>query len=286
MAIAGSPGWSESGGPWVTPAQAMKKYVWSETRVEGGRPFTGSLPKPPSTTGPYQNQAGGRGGFGGQSANQPPPPTFYADAAVVAYRAPDSDRPMSAMQPKVTASSGAFDAAALTDGDLATSTLLLAAPVGERAWIQHELPQAATIRGVTFITTGGRGRGGGDTNTQQLEVSDDGRQFRTVTAIPAGAHTIGFAPVTARVFRISILTPPPQQPQARGGMGGFGAGQGGGRAQAPGAPAGTQIAEFFLHGSVVNRFQEKAAFSAATNIYAMADPARAGSRSDSQGGGC
>jgi hypothetical protein len=25
MAIAGSPGWSESGGPWVTPAQAMKK---------------------------------------------------------------------------------------------------------------------------------------------------------------------------------------------------------------------------------------------------------------------
>ena len=40
MAIAGSPGWSESGGPWVTPAQAMKKYVWGETRVEGGRPFT------------------------------------------------------------------------------------------------------------------------------------------------------------------------------------------------------------------------------------------------------
>ena len=36
MAIAGSPGWSESGGPWVPPAQAMKKYVWSETRVEGG----------------------------------------------------------------------------------------------------------------------------------------------------------------------------------------------------------------------------------------------------------
>ena len=42
MAIAGSPGWSESGGPWVPPAQAMKKFVWSETRVEGGQPFTGS----------------------------------------------------------------------------------------------------------------------------------------------------------------------------------------------------------------------------------------------------
>jgi hypothetical protein len=51
-------------------------------------------------------------------------------------------------------------------------------------------------------------------------------------------------------------------------MGAFG----GGRAQAPAAPAGTQIAEFLLHTAVVNRFQEKAAFSAAANIYAMATP--------------
>src|SRR3984885_13765569 len=40
-AIAGSPGWSETGGPWVPPSQGMKKYVWSETWVEGGAPFTG-----------------------------------------------------------------------------------------------------------------------------------------------------------------------------------------------------------------------------------------------------
>src|SRR5512139_3784578 len=72
MAIAGSPGWSESGGPWVTPVQAMKKYVWSETRVEGGRPFTGVLQKPPSATGPYQNLVGGGGGFGAQATTQPP----------------------------------------------------------------------------------------------------------------------------------------------------------------------------------------------------------------------
>src|SRR5512143_810877 len=51
MAIAGSPGWSESGGPWVTPEQAMKKFVWSETLAEGGKPFSGVLPKPPSTRG-------------------------------------------------------------------------------------------------------------------------------------------------------------------------------------------------------------------------------------------
>jgi hypothetical protein len=267
MAIAGSPGWSESGGPWVTPAQAMKKYVWSETRVEGGRPFTGVLPKPPSATGPYRNQAGGRGG---QAATQPPPPEFYADAAVVAFRAPESDRPMSSMQATVTSSGGTFDVAALTDGDVARATLLPAAPVNERAWIEYQLPQAQTVRGVTFITAGaggGFGGRGGGVVTTQLEASDDRIQFRVVTPISPGTRTLAFAPVTARYFRVSILTPPPQPAQARGGMGG------GGQAQAPAAPAGSQIAEFVLHGAVVNRFQEKAGFSAAANIYAMATPA-------------
>ena len=274
MAIAGSPGWSESGGPWVTPAQAMKKYVWSETRVEGGRPFSGSLPKPPSATGAYQNQAGGGRGFGGGGAQGQAPPEFYADAAVVAYRAPESDVAMSALRPKVTSSGGTFDLAALTDGDLSKPTLLPAARAGERAWIRFEFSQAQTIRGLTFVAGGGGGgRGGGATSNQQLEASDDGRQFRVVTPIPAGARTIAFDPVTARIFRISILTPQPQQGRAgTGGFGGFGGGQGGGRAQALAAPAGTQIAELILHGAVVNRFQEKAAFSAATNIYAMATP--------------
>ena len=56
-AIAGSPGWSESGGPWVPASQGMKKYVWSETLVEGGKPFTGTLAHPPSNTGAFQNLA-------------------------------------------------------------------------------------------------------------------------------------------------------------------------------------------------------------------------------------
>ena len=35
MTIFSSAGWSETGGPWVKPEQAMKKLVWSETNVEG-----------------------------------------------------------------------------------------------------------------------------------------------------------------------------------------------------------------------------------------------------------
>src|SRR6476659_6414757 len=43
MTMAASGGWSETGGPWVTPAQAMKKLVCSETRVIGPRRFAAKL---------------------------------------------------------------------------------------------------------------------------------------------------------------------------------------------------------------------------------------------------
>jgi hypothetical protein len=260
MAIAGSPGWSESGGPWVPPSQAMKKYVWSETRVEGGRPFTAALPKPPSATGPYQNQ--GSGGRGGRGGAQRPPPEFYADAAVVAYLAPEKDRSMSELQAKVTSSGGSFEVVPLTDGSVTNGQLLPGAPAGELAWIQYEFPQPQTFRGLTFITVGGGGGGrGGGTSNQQLEASDDGEQFRPVTALGAG-RTITFPSVTARFFRVTV-----------GGQG-QGVRQGGrGQAQAAGATAGIQIAEFVLHNAVVNRFQEKAAFSSAGNLYALSTPA-------------
>jgi hypothetical protein len=256
MAIAGSPGWSESGGPWVPPAQAMKKYVWTETRVEGGQPFTGALPKPPSATGPYQNLARGGGGT---------IPEFYADSAVVAYRAPESDRPPSELQPTVSSSGGAFDLATLTDGDLVKSVLLPAAPAGQKAWIQFEFPSPQTIRGLTMVAGGGARVRGAVAVVPEIEASDDGQQFRTLAAIPGGARTIAFPAATARFYRVTI--PTPQTPPNPGGAGG-------GSAQIPpAAPAGTQIAELVLHtGAEVNRFQEKAAFSAATRIYAMATP--------------
>lgn len=266
MAIAASPGWTESGGPWVTPAQAMKKYVWSETRIDGGRPFTGVLAPPPTTTGIYQNVPRARTGTESEPASE----QFYADAAVVAYRAADEDQPLAAWHPKITASGGGFDLAALTDGDLVTSTLLPKAPLHQQAWIQFEFDQPRTIYGVTFVPgdSAGRdfggidGRPGAAPSGMALEASDDGRTFHEIIAMPGGAATLAVPPATARFFRLTVKTlPPPARPAGFGGP--------------PRAvnPAGIPVAELVLHPyPVVNRFQAKAGFAAAPGLYKLGTP--------------
>ena len=42
------PGWSQSGGPWIKPEQAMRYVVSSETRVTGPASFAQKLPVPKS----------------------------------------------------------------------------------------------------------------------------------------------------------------------------------------------------------------------------------------------
>jgi len=250
MAIAGSPGWSESGGPWVPPAQGMKKFAWSETRVTGGAPFHGVLPKPPATTGPFQNIPGGWRGPGKA------PGEFYVDSAVIAYRVPAGAALATELKPQVTSSGGQFDWAALTDGDLVKTTLLPAAPLHEKSWIQFEFTQPQTVRGLTLVAgryaTGGPG--------QALEASDDGQQFHVVAAIPAGAsleRTIAFPAVTARFFRVTFETQPPTH-----------------RRGDETAAKGVEIAELVLRmDTPVNRFEEKAAFGLGIGLLDMTTPA-------------
>src|SRR6266576_5902209 len=89
-AIAGSPGWSESGGPWVKPSQGMKKFVWSEITVEGGQPFTGTFPSPPSVSGPFQTLPI-IPRLAAMSGEAPKTPQFYSDTAVIAYKLPEGE---------------------------------------------------------------------------------------------------------------------------------------------------------------------------------------------------
>ncbi|HWL14372.1 MAG TPA: glycosyl hydrolase, partial [Opitutus sp.] len=114
MAIFSSPGWSETGGPWVKPEQAMKKLVWSETSVVGGQRFSGRLVAPPNQIGQIRDT-----GASYYTDNSAAPP-FYADAAVIAYRTPAAEGNAARAAPKVTTHAGLIDGTALLDDKLST----------------------------------------------------------------------------------------------------------------------------------------------------------------------
>ncbi|SPE37413.1 Glycoside hydrolase family 2 sugar binding (fragment) [Candidatus Sulfopaludibacter sp. SbA6] len=243
MTIFSSAGWSETGGPWVKPEQAMKKAVWSETTVEGPRSFAGKLPLPPSNNGPIRNlrSGGGRGG--------PPDPTYYGDSVVLAYRTPPEEAGMQDLHPKATTSSGPLDAAALLDDDLNTGVAIAAPEGGGPAWLQYEFAQPFKARAISLAGRGGIPVG-------RVLASDDGANFRTLVEMPgpqayrAGTvRTYAFPETAAKFYRVE-MTAAPLTPAANMNQG-------------PIVPA----REFTLteavldSGARVHRWEDKAAFS-------------------------
>jgi hypothetical protein len=255
VAIASSPGWSETGGPWVPASQGMKKMVWSATHVEGGKPFAGKLAHPPQVDGTFQNfQVPGRRAPDGTVTT---PPEFYTDVAVIAYKIPQGDKTQQELNPKITASGGAPDSPALSDGDVSTVALdLPASTLGNEAWVKFDYGHAQTIQAVTLASLN-------DSISvfdhespaipPYLEASDDGQSFRKVSDIPFSSIvecTAAFDAVTARYFR---LVYPPQ-------------------------PAGVvehdhKITELVLaSGARVNEFEKRAGYANARDFFAISDP--------------
>ena len=86
-------GWCGSGGPWITPDLSMQYLVWTETAVEGGKPFDAPLPEPQRTANYYRDitvlafptPAGNariekiNGKTGHDREDQPPAPAKYAE---------------------------------------------------------------------------------------------------------------------------------------------------------------------------------------------------------------
>jgi hypothetical protein len=250
MAIFSSPGWSETGGPWVKPGQAMKKLVWSETVVAGPRKFTGVLPQPPSVNGPIRNLA--RGGAGpGPAGSVPPPqdPTFYADSAVVAYRTPDDEINMAEAHPRVTASSGSLDPKALLDDDLNTSVTIPAPEGGGLAWVQFEFDRpfkarALSVAGRAGIPVGRLLAGDGDANLRVLATLPGPQGYRGGLA-----RTFAFPETNARLYRLE-LTGAPLTPAAVMGRG------------TPSPAKEYVLAEALLYsGARVHRWEDKAGYS-------------------------
>ena len=254
VAIASSPGWSETGGPWVPASEGMKKMVWSATRIEGGKPFTGELAHPPQVDGTFQNYAvPGRRAPDGKVTT---PPEFYRDVAAIAYRIPEGDRTQAELHPRITASGGEPDVPALSDGDVARVALDLPASTREsESWVQFDYGHAQEIQAVTLASLNDAISVFDHESAAQapyLEASDDGEKFRRVAEIPFSSiveRTAAFDAVTARYFRVVF----PAQP-------------------ASAAEHDHKITELALaSGARMNEFEKRAGYANSRDFYAISD---------------
>ncbi|MBO9713877.1 glycosyl hydrolase [Sphingomonas sp.] len=265
VGIASSPGWSETGGPWVAPEAAMKKLVWSSTFVEGGRRFTGMLAPPPAVPGPFQDLA---------RDDKARATAFYRDVKVLAWRVPADAAPLPPA--RVTSSGGPLDAALLADPRLErASAATLPLSQGSPQWIRFDYDRPQTVRALVYAPT----RPGlfDLAPAAMLEASDDGVTFRKVADLafsPRSQSTVSFAPVTARSFRVSFSPPADPGSLWRRVVNLAAPGIANKRYDRAPAPADLRLQRLaLLPDARVNRFEDKAGFGAADDYYAIETPA-------------
>ena len=246
--IASGPGYSAAGGPWVTPALAMKKLVWTETRVVGGHLVNAKVAQPSGIPGPFQNIPAQRTG---PTETPKRNASLYRDVAVIAYRISDDDRELTELGPKWTSSAGELNPASLWDGDLTTSAKLPFGESGQSAWIRVDFGHPETIRSMTLALEAQIGFTKVYTSAE-LQCSQDGLTYRTITKLESTRdvqQTVGFEPTTARYFRLVLPTPPP--PSVPSAFAAF----------TPPARNQHEIAEFQLHTAArLDHFERKAGF--------------------------
>ncbi|WP_396600666.1 glycosyl hydrolase [Algibacter sp. R77976] len=166
-------GWTSSGGPWVTPENAMKVVVNSQVITKGGQEVNIQLPQPPARH------------------------NYYKDIAVVAYPTLETELIDESVNPIITSSDKTFNVILATDKQTNTHADLKA-----KGWVQYDYGKAHTIRSMNVFINKRKGR-------LTLLKSDDGVNF--TAAHKPKEERIGkdecyfyesFKPVTARYFRI------------------------------------------------------------------------------------
>ena len=268
LTIAASPGWSETGGPWVPPEDGMKKLVWSEIVVQGGEPFADSLPQPPSASGQFHDLVRDGSVLAAFTGEDPyVPPTWYQDVAVFAYPIPHA-----AALPvpgSMTSGEDVVDSAALTDGSLETFVALERGTADRPLELTLEYQEPVTVRSASLFVREASGAFGAPAALPYLEAYEEGAGWRRIAdiALSIVPTTVSFTPVTARRFRIV-----------------FAPGEGPGLTNvwpAPGAEAGflaalfapsphLEIAEIQLNGEPrVHRYETKAGFDVVPDYYAL-----------------
>lgn len=260
LMVASSSGWSLTGGTWVEPRDAMKKYVWSETRVAGAAPSGHALPSPPTASGPFQ----------GVKASYPHArplqleEDLYHDTIVLAFPTPAPE--VAPARPAFAAREGVLDLSPLVSGDCSTEIALAIAPGETSAWIEARFDRPTAISAVTLAL--------GTRAGIEIEVVGDAGEARPIARFEAELpdacpqQTYAFAPMTGTRFRIVLTLPvervlPDLPPNLPGSLEHF----------AQDRPRAFRILNLALHqGGRVNRFEAKAGFQATADFEGTATP--------------
>lgn len=269
-AVASAPGWSNTGGPWVKPENAMKKLTWREMDVKGGQELVVALPKPYETTGNFLNYTGSTS-VTSSLVGDVETSDWYQDLYVIAVKKVAADKRMAELNAKVTSSGGRFTLEQLTDGDLANAVPLPGDLKQGFAWIQFEFPKPQTIKALSVVD--GNVRSEWQTNvapvTKHLLASDDGKVFRPVCDIPHGGtprQTIDIPETKAKFFRVTFDNNMSANPYASL------AAALGYAMEASSIPA-TPVSELVLYTvNKVNHAEEKAAFSSPFDMMDFVTP--------------
>ena len=272
LAIAASPGWSETGGPWVQPQDGLKKLVWSETSVAAGQRFSGKLAAPPSATGPYQALGAALSieeMISGHPA--PPGPSYYGEVGVFAF--PEAVEPALAQPRAADGLGNALSAAALSDSDIGKG-VTLARKEGEAPSLRLDYARPASFGSATIFVPEVTVPFAGAAFTGTLESSADGKAWTPITTLTLGAvpTTVSFPAVTAAHFRLVLNPRKPDgglgSPAPGIAMGGLFDGVGAMLAKKP-----LIVGTFALTaGAKVDRFETKAGFVMSRDYYALEEP--------------
>lgn len=121
IGIFNSPGWSQSGGPWIKPEQSMRYLTSSEVRIAGGKQIQLQLKKPAAS---------------------------FQDVRVIAFRAPkDYGSNLADLKPKIISSSPLTNASNLIDKDTLTEVTL---PASQSLTVDFETQQEFTARSLVI----------------------------------------------------------------------------------------------------------------------------------------
>jgi len=169
MSMEGCDGWSESGGPWITPAQSMQKVVWTETRITGGQKIALTLPQPETIA------------------------EYYQDIALLAFPTiAGDDLPEPAA---ITASSPKFDGNKLLAHE---AVKLPAAKPNEHQWVQLAFAKEITCSSLALSASAPR-----KAPPWELQASVDGTHFKKICALPNNG-IVSFPTTTAKFFRLAV----------------------------------------------------------------------------------